>query len=81
MIIVRKKLLLEVTILNMNYLLLYGIKYSYPIRIIFKQIYFTDKTLTGTTPFGQSGPGSNINEGTLHTPQISRIGALLIDVV
>ena len=34
-----------------------------------------DATLTGTTTQGQSGPGSNGNEGVLHIPQSSIIGA------
>ena len=29
-------------------------------------------TLTGTTTLGQSGPGSNGNEGLLHSPQNSK---------
>ena len=37
--------------------------------------------LTGTTTLSQSGPGSNVNEGVLHTPQISRTGALPSDAV
>ena len=40
-----------------------------------------DKTLTGTTILGQSGPGSNGNERLLHTPQISRTGASSSDNV
>ena len=32
-------------------------------------------TLTGTTTLGQSGPGSNGNEGVLRIPQSSRTGA------
>ena len=39
----------------------------------------TDKTLTGTTTPGQSGPGSNGWEGVLHIPQISNTGASLSD--
>ena len=34
-----------------------------------------DGTLTGTTTPGQSGPGSNCNEGVFYIPQSSRIGA------
>ena len=34
-----------------------------------------DRTLTGTTPLGQSGPGSNGNEGVLNILQSSRTGA------
>ena len=33
-----------------------------------------DGTLSGTTTAVQSGPGSNVNEGVLHIPQISRAG-------
>ena len=57
---------------NTNNLQLYGIKYSYWIWIIFKQIYLTprDRTLKGTTTPGQSGPGSNGNEGVLHITHI-----------
>ena len=32
-----------------------------------------DKTLSGATTLGQSGPGSNGNEGVLHIPQSSSI--------
>ena len=31
-----------------------------------------DKTLSGTTTYDQSGPGSDDNEGVLIIPQISR---------
>ena len=34
-----------------------------------------DETLTGPSNLSQSGPGSNGNEGVLHTPQSSRNGA------
>ena len=35
--------------------------------------------LSGATILGQSGPGSNRNEGVLHIPQSSSItGALLV---
>ena len=33
-----------------------------------------DGTLTGTTTPGQSGPGSNGDEGVLHIPQTSKTG-------
>ena len=33
-----------------------------------KFIWAIDFTLTGTTTLGQSEPGSNGNEGVLHTP-------------
>ena len=32
-----------------------------------------DGSLTGTTTLGQSGPGSNGNEGVLHIPQTPRL--------
>ena len=38
-------------------------------------------SLTVTTTLGQSGPGSNDNEGLLHTPQISRTRASPSDTV
>ena len=45
-------------------------------KMIFKQIYLTiDRTLTGTNTQGQSGLGSNGNEGILHTPLTARIEA------
>ena len=34
-----------------------------------------DRALSGATIPGQSGPGSNVNEGVLHIPQISKAGA------
>ena len=40
-----------------------------------------DGTLTGTTTPGQGVPGSNGNEGVLHTTQISRISASRSDAV
>ena len=42
-------------------------------NIIFKEIYLKG-TLTVTITTGESQPGSDRNEGALHTPQISRIG-------
>ena len=36
-------------------------------------IWAIDKTLSGATTPGQSGPGSNGNEGVLHIPQSSNI--------
>ena len=56
-----------------------------------RQLYFTynlhtgcsiwsiDSTLSGVTTPGQSGPGSNGNEGVLHIPQISKAGVLPSD--
>ena len=35
-----------------------------------------DRTLSGPTTLGQSGPGNNGNEGVLHIPQIFKAGAL-----
>ena len=40
-----------------------------------------DRTLTGTTPLGQSGPGTKVNEEVLHSPEIPRTGASLSNVV
>ena len=40
--------------------------------MIFKEIDLTHMILTDTTTLGQGGPGSNGNEGVLHSPQISR---------
>ena len=62
-IIPGKELQLQGTILNANNLLLYSIKYSNQIWIIFKNLFdLYDRVLTGTTTMGQSGPGSNGNE-------------------
>ena len=38
-------------------------------------------TFTGTTTLSQSGPGSNGNEGVLHTSQIFRTRTLPLDSV
>ena len=38
-------------------------------------IWALDRTLSGATATGPSGPGSNENEGELHIPQISTAGA------
>ena len=43
-------------------------KYEYFLN---KSICPCDKTLIGTTTPGQSGPGSNANEGVHNIPQIS----------
>ena len=40
-----------------------------------KQFYFIDRAPTGVTTPGQSGPGSNGNEGVLHIPQIFKAEA------
>ena len=42
--------------------MLFVIKYSYLILIIFKQIYLINRSLTDTNAFNQSGPGSNGND-------------------
>ena len=38
-----------------------------------------DRILAEATIAGQSGPGSNNNEGVLHIPQSSRTGASISD--
>ena len=38
-----------------------------------------DRTLSGSTTLGQSGPGSNDNEEVLHIPQISKARASSLD--
>ena len=70
-----------IILLNYNHLFAhsYMVSYSCLIQIIFKQIYLTDRW-DPTTP-SQSGPGSNDNEGLLHTPKIFRTGASLLDAV
>ena len=40
-----------------------------------------DMTLSGATTQGQSGPGSNGNQGVLHIPQSSKIGASPFDAL
>ena len=42
-------------------------------------IWLIDGTRTDTTPLGQSGPGSNGNEGVFHIPQSIRTAASLSD--
>ena len=42
-------------------------------------IWHIDRTLSHVTTLGQSGHGSNGNEGVLHIPQIFKIGALPSD--
>ena len=65
--------------LDTNNYLLFGIKYSYLIMLIFKQIYlFIDEILTGTIP-DQSGSGSNDDEEVPHTSKIFKtIGCCLV---
>ena len=60
---------------------LYRLKYSYPILIVFNQIYLTHGTLTGTTTPVQSGPGSIKNKEELITPLSTRTRALPSDAV
>ena len=43
------------------------------IRTQFTFLWLIDRTLSGTTTLGQSGPGSNGNEEVLCIPQISSI--------
>ena len=43
------------------------------ISTLFCSIRSIDKTLSGTTTPGQSGPGSNYNEGVLRIPQSSSV--------
>ena len=38
-----------------------------------------DRTLSGTTSLGQSGPGSNDNEGVIHIPPSSKTGESPLD--
>ena len=42
-------------------------------------ICFIDRTLSGGTTPGQSGPENNGNEGVLRIPQISKDGTLPLD--
>ena len=42
-------------------------------------IRFIDRTLSGATTPGQSGPGSNDNKRVFHIPQISKAGASPLD--
>ena len=58
------------------------IKYSNQIQIVSYLNYLPHRgALIGTTIPGQSGPGSNDDEGVLHTPQISRNGASQSDAI
>ena len=56
-------------------LYLYGIKYSYWIRIIFKQINLPHRILKGNTASGPSEPGSYGDEDIPHYSYSSRTGA------
>ena len=38
-----------------------------------------DRTLSGTTTQGQSGPGNNVNDEVFHIPQISKARTLPSD--
>ena len=44
-------------------------------------IWSIDRTLSGATTLGQSGPGSDDNEGLFHIPQISSIMELHHQIV
>ena len=46
---------------------------QFSISTHFSSIWSIDRTLSGATTPGQSGPGSNKNEGVLHIPQSSSI--------
>ena len=46
---------------------------QFSMNILFSSIWPIDKTLSDATTPGQSGPGSNCNEGVLHIPQSSGI--------
>ena len=54
------------------------IKYKWFIN---KSMTIINGILTGTITPDQSGPGSNGNEGVLHTPQIPRTGTLPTNAV
>ena len=43
-------------------------------------IWHIDRTLTGTTTLGQSGPGSNSNQ-EVYIPQSSKTGTSLSDAI
>ena len=61
-----------------------GIKYSYPIRIIFEtgifELLWWDYVIGASIP-GQKELEINGNEGVLHTPRISRTGVWQSDAV
>ena len=46
---------------------------QFNISTLFSSIWPIERTLLGATPWGQSGPGSNGNEGILRIPQSSSI--------
>ena len=46
---------------------------QFSISILFSSIWPIDRILSGATTPGQSGPGSDCNEGVLHIPQSSSI--------
>ena len=48
----------------------HSIQKYYQIQMIFKQIYLTNETLTGTVTPGKSVSESNGKEGITHTPKI-----------
>ena len=55
-----------------------GFKYS---KWLNSSIWPIDGTVTGTTTLGQSGPGSNSNEGVFHIPQSSKMGTSPLDAL
>ena len=78
----KKKYSVKVTIFNTNSLQLYGINYSYQIRVILNRpIRPIDETLIDTTTPSQGGTGSNGNEGVLITSQVSTTRAPVPDAV
>ena len=46
---------------------------QFNISTLFSSIWPIDRTLSGATTLGQSGPGSDGNEGVLRIPQSSSI--------
>ena len=44
-------------------------------------MWLIDRTQSVTTTLGQSGPGNNGDERVVHIPQISKVGALLSDIL
>ena len=55
-----------------------GFKYS---KWLYTSIWTIDGTQTGTTTLGQSGSGSNGNEGVIHILQSSKMRASTSDAV
>ena len=50
---------------------------QFTISTKFSSIWGIDRTLSGATTLGQSGPGSDGNEGVLHIPQTFSITVIL----